>query len=115
MSKTFTVEDEEYVFLSDDDLTFGEACVIERTTGIRFTDEDGRGSAEFIKAMVWVSMKRKDPTLTFSDVDDVPMRVLMSLSDDDEAAESEAPKDAEPEPEPVVVESPVLMSVGPTT
>jgi hypothetical protein len=109
MSKTFEVEGSTYEFLSDDDLTFGEMCVIERTTGIRFNDEDGRGSAEFIKAMVWVSMKRKDPTLTYGDVDDVPVKVLLSLADDEAEAEPEAPKDEAPEP---VADVPALSSVG---
>lgn len=93
MSHKFTVNGEEYTFLTDDDLTFGEACVVERTSGVRFTDEQGRGSMVFLQAMVWVSMKRKDVNLPFSAVDDVPMKVLADLVDDeDEPDEGEDPK-----------------------
>lgn len=90
-TKTFEVDGEEYTFLTDDDLTFGEARAIERTSGVKFSDEDGRSSVEFIQAMVWASMKRKQPTLSYSEVDNIPMKVLNSLvgDDDDEVAEED--------------------------
>jgi len=93
MSNTFEVDGETYTLLGDDDLTFGEARAIERTSGVKFSDAEERTSIEFIQALVWASMKRKNPTLTFSEVDDIPMSILNSLAESvaaDQAAEGEA-------------------------
>ena len=52
-----------------DKLMVSEAEAIEKVTGAKMQDALQSGTAQSLKALVWVAMKRQDPTLRFSDVD----------------------------------------------
>lgn len=51
-------------------LTFAEARAIERITGESFADIMRTQSMTAVQALVWVILKRDDPTLKFTDLDD---------------------------------------------
>jgi hypothetical protein len=61
--------------LAQSKVTFAEAKAVERVTGHTFqaiqSDPTVQQSTDVIQAMIWISMKRVDPTLSFSDIDDV--------------------------------------------
>lgn len=68
----------------DDKVTFAEARAIEKTTG-RTMAEVMRSGAEDVttmQAMVWVAMKRQDPTLKFTDLDDMPISDIEWVPDE---------------------------------
>lgn len=76
--------------------TFGEARAIEKVTGIPFAKMQADPTAQTIdatQAFLWVSMKRKVPTLTFSDLDDVAIDGIewMPDADEEQPGEGEAP------------------------
>lgn len=66
----------EYEMLSTN-LTFAEARAVEKATGQTFasiaSSGDADQSVDVIQALLWVSMKRVNPTLTFADLDDIDM------------------------------------------
>ena len=69
-------------------LSYKEGVAIEKVTGVRFTDlakqlADGSLSLEMIGAVVWVLVKRHEPTVRFDAIDfDID-----ELYQDDEPAE----------------------------
>lgn len=60
--------------------TFAEARAIEKRTGHTFEaiskNKGLRTSADVVQALLWVSMKRKEPTLTFTDLDDIEIGAI---------------------------------------
>lgn len=99
MSNTFTVNGETYSLLTDDDLTWVEAGAIEKVSGVSMLDPDRKPTLAFTQAFFWVSMKRKQPDLKFSDLGDLPISAFMIENDEDGNAPSNA--DADPlEPAP---------------
>jgi hypothetical protein len=73
----------------DAKITFAEARQVEKVTGKTMAEIGRAGGGEDVttlQAMIWVAMKRVDPTLKFVDLDDMPMGDLEMLTDD-EAAE----------------------------
>jgi hypothetical protein len=91
-------------------VTFAEARAIERVTGHTFTEitnnPELRDSTDVIQAMIWISMKRDEPTLTFSDLDDIEIDGIEWSSEDDDVATpdptqeaSSSPVDVESEPD----------------
>ena len=81
----------------DERLTFAEAKAIQKAVGksmgeIRKDPED----ITAMQAMVWVAMKRQDPTLTFFDLDDMAIGDIEFIPDDEPADQSEG------EPDPTV-------------
>lgn len=88
--------------LDQEKVTFGEARAIQKAVGktmgeLRETPGDITGD----QALIWIAMRREDPTLKFSDLDDMPLGDIEPI-EDDEAGEEE-PADpqvlgAEPEP-----------------
>jgi hypothetical protein len=88
----FTIEGVVYE-MAQSKITFAEARAVERVTGHTFqainTTPDLRNSTDVVQAMIWISMKRAEPTLTFSDLDDVE---IDGIEWDDEA-EDDAPAD----------------------
>jgi hypothetical protein len=50
-------------------LTIVEAEAIEKVTGQKMQDALGSGTASSLRALVWVAMKRQEPTLRYTDVD----------------------------------------------
>jgi len=61
-------------------ITFGEARAIEKVSGQTFAkimaNPELRAEIGVLQALIWVSMKRKHPTLTFSELDDVAIDAI---------------------------------------
>ena len=88
----FTVDDKAYDY-DDATMTFAEGRAIEKATGRTF-GEIGElaksGSLSAIQALVWVAMKRTEPTLKFSDLDD---RAISAFDFDDAEPDEDAGAD----------------------
>lgn len=86
----FVVDGTEYEMVQDN-VTFAEARAIEKQTGHSFqalmSNPELQGSMDVTQALMWVSMKRVNPTLLFSDLDDMQIG-------DIEYVEDEADKEA---------------------
>ncbi len=94
----FTIDGVKHEF-DEDKLTFAEGRALERVTGHSFGEMGEaakRGDLTTLQAFVWVAMKRAEPTLTFSDLDDRSIGDFTFEGTDDEPAEDEAadPTDA---------------------
>lgn len=83
----FSVKGEVYDF-ADDQITFRDGRDLERVTGVKF---DENGMADFVheaglagfQAIVWIAMRKKDPELKFSDVDDLPIASIQQIEEPD--------------------------------
>lgn len=88
----FTIDGTVYE-MAQSKVTFAEARAVEKVTGHTFneinTSKEVQGSTDVIQAMIWVSMKRSNPTLLFSDLDDVAI---------DEIEWEADPEETEPDP-----------------
>lgn len=78
----------------DDRMTFAEARAIQKATGqtmgeIRKSPED----IVTVQATIWVAMKRQDPTLRFSDLDDMAIGDIEWIHEEDLGEE---PADGDP-------------------
>lgn len=97
---TFTVDGTEFEMI-DAKMTFAEARAVEKVTGISFqqitTDEHARQSLDVVQALIWVSMKRQQPDLKFSDLDDLAIDSI-EWSADEEAEEEARPTEGEASP-----------------
>lgn len=80
MSK-FEVDGVNYEFVQSP--TFGEARAIEKVTGIPFSSmaDPSKQSVDLMQALVWISMRRVDPEITFDDLDDLDMGILSGLAE----------------------------------
>lgn len=80
--------------------TFAEARAVEKVSGVSFQDVmDGgakNASIDVTQALLWISMKRVDPTLTFADLDDVAIDEIEWPEDDEPEADAPDPTDAAP-------------------
>ena len=74
-------------------LTFAEARAIEKVTGQRFADALTNPSIDAVQALIWVCLKRGEPTLKFADLDD---RAISDFDLEIDKAEPEIDK-AEPD------------------
>lgn len=96
MARKFVVGGETFS-LVESRFTFAEADAIETASGYAFSEimEDPKLSsrAKVVQALVWVSMKRTNPVLKFSDLNDLPIEDIEWLDDDPEPAASEAEPD----------------------
>jgi len=83
----FEVDGTAYEFVESP--TFGEARAIEKVTGVPFSAmaDPKNQTVDFMAALVWVSMRRVNPDVTFDDIDDIDMAVLAAL---------QAPEPADP-------------------
>lgn len=74
-------------------MTFAEARAVEKTSGVGFQElmenPQVRGQLDVLQALLWVSMKRQEPTMVFSDLDDVAIDSI-DWTMDDEATEDSA-------------------------
>jgi len=97
----FIVKGETFDMVDAAKLTFAEADAIERVTGHTFqqiqADESISGSARVIQALLWVSMKRKQPELTFANLGDLSMGDI-DWPEPEEAEVAADPTDAEDAP-----------------
>lgn len=100
----FTVDDVEYEFVQSP--TFGEARAIEKVAGVAFAamGDPSKQSVDFMQALVWISMRRVDPDITFDDLDDIDMGVLGSIQEATAAPADPTEADVE------VVETPTLVT-----
>lgn len=83
----FTVDGVKHEF-DPTKLTFGEGRALERVTGYPFKDIETHATAgelTVLQAFVWIAMKRQDPTLQFSGLDDVSLADIEFHGDDGEA------------------------------
>lgn len=89
----FIIEGTKYEF-DDSRLTFAEARALEKATGRTMGEigQSGGTDATSLQAMIWVAMKRTDPTLKFSDLDE------MSMGDIEFVEEIAAEPESEPDP-----------------
>ncbi len=92
----FKVEGVEHEF-DEERLTFGEGRALEKVTGYAFGEigEHGRDLG-VIQAWVWVALKREEPTLKFSDLDDRAVSDFDFGGDEDE---DETPTDGDVAPQ----------------
>ena len=95
----FAVDGKDYEF-DDASMTFAEGRAIEKVTGVPFGEVGTlakKGSMTAIQAMVWVAMKRAEPTLKFSDLDDRPISsVEFAVADEsDDEGDEAGPTDGE--------------------
>ena len=74
-------------------LTIVEAEAIENVTGQKMQDALGSGTASSLRALVWVAMKRQEPTLRYKDVD-------FALEDVEVITPDEAEAETDPTPDP---------------
>lgn len=89
----FVANGTKYEF-DDARITFAEARQVEKVTGRTMAEIGRAGGGEDIttlQAMIWVAMKRADPTLRFSDLDDMAMGDLEMIPEDDEPGEQPDP------------------------
>ena len=54
-------------------MTFAEARAVEKVTGLSIAEVARGGSLAGLQALLWVTLKRDDPTLRFADLDDRPI------------------------------------------
>jgi hypothetical protein len=95
----FEVDGVNYEFVQSP--TFGEARAIEKVAGIKFAEmaDPTKQSVDLMQALVWVSMRRENPDITFDDLDDLDMGILSGLQEEVEAqADPTEPGDAAGEP-----------------
>lgn len=86
----FTYDGETYELI-EERLTFAEARAFEKRTGIPFQKmSEHRDSMECLQALLWISAKRRNPTLTFADLDDWEIDSI-DFEDDGEADPTSAP------------------------
>lgn len=86
MSKILTVTWGEKTSSCDmEKVTFAEARAVEKVTGEPFTEALSSKSMESLQALIWVVLKRHNPGILFSDLDDEPITdVDMEWEKDDE-------------------------------
>ena len=101
--------------LAQKDITFGEARAIEKVTGHAWqairTDVTLAQSVDVTQAIIWISMRRDEPSLAFSDLDAVEIDGIVW---DDEPEEADVPDPLEPveTPEPESLPAGVPTELG---
>lgn len=100
MAQTFRFGEKQYSMLDESKLTFAEARAVEKVSGRSFSelaDPAVSGSMGVMQALLWVSMKRAEPTLKFADLDDMPIADF-EWDDDEEAGDpGESPDPTDPD------------------
>jgi|SRR5882672_1625146 len=82
-------------------MTFGEARAVEKVCGVTFAEimekRELRSRIDVLQALIWVSMKRSHPTLTFSDIDEIAIDEIEWPDDETEGdqADDETGQDGE--------------------
>lgn len=93
----FVVNGTEYTMV-ESKFTFAEARAIEKVTGYSFQqimEDPSKQNSTTMQAMFWVSMKRVDPVLAFTALDDLAIDDIEILADPDDEPEEES---VEPDP-----------------
>ena len=93
----FIVDGQTYQMV-ESKFTFAEGKAIERQTGHTFQrifrDEELRESLEVLQALLWVSMKRVNPELKFSDLENVAIDEIDWVADEEPVADPQEPSEA---------------------
>lgn len=86
---------ETFDLLTEDDLLLAETRTIERKLKVNIDKlgEPGYGSSA-MQALLWVSIKRRRPTIRFEDLDEVPLTAFRFLAPADPDVEGEAEGEA---------------------
>ncbi len=66
------------------DLTFGEMCDAEDSFGVEFSNPD-KSSVRMAAAMMWIAIRRQDPTVDVEDIRALPISVFESIISEDDA------------------------------
>jgi len=109
----FTIDGESYE-MAQSKVTFAEARAVEKVTGHTFqaisTNPEMRNSTDVVQAMIWISMKRSNPTLVFSDLDDVAIDDIEWEEEPEADAPSDPSETASSSPDDAETDSPELTS-----
>jgi hypothetical protein len=109
----FTIDGTTYE-MAQSKVTFAEARAVEKVTGHTFqainTSPDLRNSTDVVQAMIWISMKRAEPTLTFSDLDDIAIDDIEWDDESEDAASSDPSETASSSPDDAEIDSPETTS-----
>jgi hypothetical protein len=73
-------------------LTLGEACDVEAEVG---ANHDPKGP-RMMAALVWIAMRRHDPTVTFEEVRELDITEIRAEADEEPEASEESEDDAGP-------------------
>lgn len=74
---SFEVNGKRYSLASD--LTMGEMCDAEQFFGVSFGDPDAKPSIRLAAALMFVSIRRQDPTVTVGDIRELPAEIFESF------------------------------------
>lgn len=83
----FKVDGEVFDF-DENRLTFAEARALEHRTGVPFSkvgESAQDGGIDALQALIWIAMKRQQPTLMFSDLDDLAISDIEFVTEEGEA------------------------------
>jgi hypothetical protein len=78
----FTVNGVEYELASE--LDMGEMCDAERYWGVEFGNQE-TSKVRMAAALVWITIKRQDPTVTIDDIRALPPEVFASMTTEHDA------------------------------
>lgn len=92
---SFTVNGQSYSL--PDSLTMGEMCDAENYFGVDFGDQT-HSSIRMAAALMWIAIKRVDPTVTVEDVRELPTDVFDSVMTGTDAVHPPAGTDESSEP-----------------
>ena len=76
----FQVNGKEYPIPAD--LTLGEMCDAERYFGVEF-GENATSGVRMASALLWITIRRDDPTVTVDDIRNLPMDVFADITGGD--------------------------------
>jgi hypothetical protein len=113
----FKVDEVEYEF-DEEKLTFAEGRALEKVTGKPFGQlgpAAEEGSLVVIQGFVWVALKRSQPTLKFSDLDDRRISEFEFQEEHDEEDEDCTCSDCEEEREAKAAGRPTVPTEGEET
>ena len=74
---SFEVNGKRYSLAAD--LTMGEMCDAEQFFGVSFGDPDAKPSIRLAAALMFLSIRRQDPTVTVEDIRSLPADVFESF------------------------------------
>jgi hypothetical protein len=71
--------------------TVGEMCDAERYFGVEFGSEIGNSSMRMAAAMLWIAIRRDDPTVTVDDIRNLPPEVFTAVAEGPRPPETSEP------------------------
>jgi hypothetical protein len=86
---TFRVNGKDYPVPTT--FTVGEMCDAERYFGVEFGNEAVGSSMRMAAAMLWIAVRRDDPTVTVDDIRNLPPDVFSALGEESRPPETPEP------------------------